>query len=535
MNKIWIFLLSTPFLIAALIVNFLFTNEHVSLAQKAENTSMAGNHARAEKVYDEMLLTDPLNVELNREKIRSHFNIPKKTGRSSYRDDDTITNKYREMSLSDDQQESDIGYYGRGYIEIMQGNSDQALAYYAIVKNQNLPYLNNSIGYVHLDQKNYEEAEKYFYKEIAANANISGAYSNLAKVYEASGNKAKLTELLNDKNANQYISERLLRHHLLDNGNFEEYSSHAFKLGNYTTTGLVGAILILVVWLIFLMWIDVYETEKVSHMLFALMLGCAFSMLTTPLYDLYFVAFNWELNGNYINDLFYCIFAIGLIEETVKIIPFLILLRFKKIINESVDYIVYASVCALGFAFMENLMYFHSGGLDDLLSRSISATILHMTLTSFVAYGLMYAKYKANGGAVGYFVFAFFAACLVHGLYDFWILSDGWVGQFRILSVVILFYAVQRYALAIANALSHSEFSLGKSQLVRSAEYLGLAISVIAAYQYTVIGYKFGAVNANVNFFSMLLSSAFLAYILVAVLGNINARNGEWVSILKVK
>ncbi len=76
---------------------------------------------------------------------------------------------------------------------------------------------------------------------------------------------------------------------------------------------------------------------------------------------------------------------------------------------------------------------------------------------------------------------------------------------------------------------------MGKGQLVRSAEYLGLALTVVAAYQYTVIGYKFGAENANVNFFTMLVSSAFLAYILVTVLGNIKVTNGEWVSILKVK
>jgi len=535
MNKIWIVLLSTPFIIAALIVNFLFSTDNISLAQKAENTAMAGNYARAENVYDKMLVTDPLNVKLNRDKIRSHFNIPEKTGKNSYRDDKPITNKYKGLANSSNQQEADIGLYGLGYIEIMQGNSDKAIEYYLQVKNSALPYLNNSIGYVYLSKKNYSEAESYFLKEIEAETNISGAYSNLAQVYEANKDDSKLKELLADTETNQYVSERLIRHHLYEKGDYKEYSTYAFKLGNYTTTGLVGAVLILIVWVVFLLWIDVYETEKVRHILFALALGCGFSMLATPLYDFYFVSLGWELNGNYLNDLLYCIFAIGVIEEVVKIIPFLILLRFKSIINESMDYIVYASVCALGFAFMENIMYFHESGLDDLLSRSLSATILHMTLTSFVAYGLMYAKYKGTGGSARYFTFAFFAACLVHGLYDFWILSDGWVGQFRILSLLILFYAVQRYALAIANALNHSEFSLGKGQLVRSAEYLGLALTVVAAYQYTVIGYKFGAENANVNFFTMLLSSAFLAYILVTVLGNIKVTNGEWVSILKVK
>ena len=533
MSKIWLVLLGTPFLIAALIVNFLFSSEGISLAQKAENTTMSGNHAAAEKIYDEMLLSNPLNIALHRDKIRSHFNIPEKTGRSSYRDDKTIKENYKDLSQSASREKSDIGFYGLGYIEIMDGNSDRALDFYQLVRNPELPYLNNSIGYVYLEQKRYLEAEKYFLRELDANANISGAYSNLANVYKATQNDAKLTRLLSNEEVIGYVSERHLRHHLLGQGDFETYSHHAFKLGDYTTSGVVGAALILIVWVIFLLWIDVYETEKIRHILFALVIGCGFSMLATPLYDLYFVWLGLELNGNYINDLLYCIFAIGVIEEAVKIIPFLILLRFKSIINESMDYIVYASVCGLSFAFMENIMYFHEGGLDNVLSRSVSATVLHMTLTSFVAYGLMYAKYQAKSGALVYFIFAFFAACVVHGLYDFWIISDGWVGHFKILSVVILFYSVHRYALAITNALNSSEFSIGRGKLVRSAEFLGAAMTIIAAYQYTIIGYKFGAENANLNFFSMLISSSFLAFILVTVLGNIKVTNGRWVSILK--
>ncbi|RDV24088.1 protease PrsW [Alteromonas aestuariivivens] len=534
MNRIWILLIAAPFVVAAIIVNFAFHSKSLPIIEQARNTALAGNHTRAEKLYDDLLKADPLNIELHRLKIRTHFNIPEKTGKHSYRDDKTILAQYQTMAQSSDPKKSDIGYYALGYIEIMQSRVEEALDSYLRVQNQELKYLNNSIGYVYMTKHNYEDAEVYFQTEINVNGNVSGAYSNLAKVYQHTDQSDKFATLLSNPDAKPYISDTVIRHFLYEDGDFR-YTKYAFQIGDFTTTGLVGAILILLSWLVFLLWIDVYEKEKLRHVFIAVVLGCGFSMLCTPLYDFYHLTLGWARNGNYLNDLLYCIFAIGVVEETVKILPFLILLRFKHIINESMDYIVYASITALGFAFMENLLYFHESGLENILSRSLSASVLHMTLTSFVAYGLMYAKYKGSGANWVYFLGSFSAACVIHGLYDFWILSDGWVGELRILSVLILFYAIQRYAIAIANALSHSEFSVGEGKLVRSAEYLGVALTCIAAYQYTVIGYKFGAENANLNLFSMLLSSAFLAYILVNILGKIQVSSGNWTSIITAK
>lgn len=422
-----------------------------------------------------------------------------------------------------------------GFIEIQQGNEAESLSYYLKINNQVFPYLNNSIGYIYLTQKKYELASSHFLKEINSGSNTSGAFSNLAKVYQESKQQEKLDVLLSDPDISKYISNSVYRYHYYETGQYELYVKYALKLGNFTTSGFIGAVLILFSWLVFLMWIDVFETEKVHHIAFALVLGCGFSMLTAPLYDFYKVTLGFELNGNYINDLLYSIFAIGIIEEFVKILPFLILLRFKNIINESMDYIIYASVCALGFAFMENLMYFHESGLDNMVGRALSATVLHMALTSFVAYGLLYADYKAKSSRLAYFLFAFFSACVIHGVYDFWLISDGWVGDLRIFSFVILIYVMQRYAVAISNALNHSEFNTGSGKTIRTAEYLVFALTMIATYQYVVLALEYGAENANLNVFSMLLSSTLLAYLLVIQFGDIRVTKGSWNSILKFK
>ena len=55
----------------------------------------------------------------------------------------------------------------------------------------------------------------------------------------------------------------------------------------------------------------------------------------------------------------YAVLAIGVIEEAVKMIPFLlVVVRFREF-DEPIDGIIYASFIALGFATMENIQYLH--------------------------------------------------------------------------------------------------------------------------------------------------------------------------------
>ena len=70
-----------------------------------------------------------------------------------------------------------------------------------------------------------------------------------------------------------------------------------------------------------------------------------------------------HLNGHPVNDIIFCIGGIGFIEELVKLIPFLLILRFTSIARKPVDYIVIASACGLGFSFFENLMYIANYGI----------------------------------------------------------------------------------------------------------------------------------------------------------------------------
>lgn len=533
MSKLLWLYSAAPLIACVLLINFVLPEKTFSLYEQAENAQYASNFAIAEKHLKILITKDMLNVSLHRERIRSHFNIPDKIGKHTYRDDDEIRNYYAELSLSSNVQESDIGFYALGYIEVINDEYDSALVKYQKVRNKSLPFLNNSIGYIHLKNNEFELAERFFFQEIALLENQSGAYSNLSKLYVKSHNHQKLERLIKSEHSSQFVPSLIKREYLYQTNQYATYLKEVFSWGNFGLSGLVGAVLILIVWLIFVIRIDVFEREKFSSVLLIFTLGCAFSMLTHPLYDFFRFTLNFRLEGTYINDFFYCIFAIGFIEETVKIIPVLLIMRWKRVFNESTDFVIYASLSGLGFAFMENLLYFDESGLNNIVGRSLSATVLHMSLTSFVAYGLFYAKYKARGNRLGYFLFSFSVACVLHGIYDFWLVSDGWVGDFKIFSVLILVYVVQRYAYAITNVLSHSEFYTDGSQLIDSSRFLAFALFTIATYQYMILAYNYGTENANINLLSLVLSSGFLVFFLVLQLGNIAVSKNSWSSLLK--
>jgi len=227
---------------------------------------------------------------------------------------------------------------------------------------------------------------------------------------------------------------------------------------------------------------------------------------------------------------------IGLIEETVKIVPFLIFLKFTDEVNESVDYIIYASISALGFAFMENLLYFRDLGVSHISGRAFSAVLLHMTLTSIVAYGLFYSRYSKVNKDRSYFLIAFTLACLIHGLYDYWLLCPSLPVFFPILSFVILVFCVRKYGVMINNALNQSEFNTKRNlPLLELTGYLVYSLSAIILMQYIIVALTFDTIVANKVFLQTIIASFILLFIILRTLGAYQIRKSVWQPFLKRK
>ena len=301
---------------------------------------------------------------------------------------------------------------------------------------------------------------------------------------------------------------------------------------NVIVEGLISAALILVVWLLFVRRLDVFEPEKWRYLLLTLIISMIFAESCFLLYDVARLRLDFTLEGSLFHQLMYCVFGIGLIEEFVKLMPVFIILAFTKEVNESVDYVIYASVAAIGFSFMENLGYFHEFGLKNIGGRAVACGIGHMAYSAIAIYGLVYARCRNKSR---FFVFvSFFVACLFHGLYDFWIMADGLPDYAPLFSILMVILSIIVYKRIILNALNNSEFfdaEGAEEHLRKSGIGLIYGLSYVLVVEYMILAVKFGPMFANAQVGLTFFILCFLVLPLWANFSKYNLKQGRWVSL----
>ncbi len=490
----------------------------------AELTAAAGNEALAEEQVGRLISADSLDLELHRAFINAHFTRPK-TGRGRQaRDDSTLIRRYRAYAAGKDPAVRDVGNYCLGLCEMKQDRYESGFSFLDRVVNPRLPFLNNSKGFALQKMGRSDLAEPFFMREMDYGFNVEGAVSNLSRLYFDRKDFVRLSEMRRNAAWRPFIPEDILRFALLHDRDAAGYFHQWMKsmLGHSQWDGILAAGLILVLWFVYFVRIDVFEPERPGFLALALGLGMLFCLFCTVLYDAAEYSLGFRLTGRALNDLVFCIVGIGLIEETVKVVPVLIMIRFTRQINESFDTILYAAVSALGFAFIENLGYFHLSGLQNISGRALSAVMVHMGLTSFIMYGILMARHRRSRSVPAAFAMSLAAACVIHGLYDYCLIENERFNGLFLLSFVILVLLVQGFGTIINNSINISAFfeSARTGRLRRMGRYLAYSLPYIAAFQYAVMAIRFGPQNANAGAAQNLVVAFVLAWIVWLHLGN---------------
>ena len=182
-------------------------------------------------------------------------------------------------------------------------------------------------------------------------------------------------------------------------------------------------------------------------------------------------------------------------------------------------------------------MYFQDPGLPSITGRTLWSVTAHMTWTAMAAYGLFYAKYKKeNKHAVLYFLFAFMMACVLHGLYDFFLISKGlWPGM-AIFSVPVLLISINVFGNMIKNALNQSEFNPEKQKKIEGlSKHLVYALSGVVLVQYLLVGWKLGIDNANFQFHRGIIFNYIPLISIFASMGAISVHKGVWIPLFERK
>lgn len=526
------------FIFFAVVINMLIEDPHFDDPyDKADYYIRVSEPEKAEPSLIKILKEDSTNIYLHKIFIDNHFEIqPYYTSneRSYIRKDGMLKSYYHNtLARSRDSILYDIGNYGAGWYEFSMGELDKALEYFSKVRNRQLPYLNNSIGVVYSYLDSIKLAEVYYREELRSGGDSSLAYPNLIKTYTQQGNEQGLSDLTRVKAALEYFPHWQKQGIFFKENRFPEYFSCFFDPFSAANIWVIlAAFLIMASWAVYLWQVDIYEKEKLKYMGIALMMGMSSVFFVGPLSDALNIYLNFDLNGGFINDFFYCVIGIGAVEELVKIVPVLILLRYTKGINEPFDYIFYASLSALGFAFVENILYFSNYGLHIIHGRALTAVVAHMFFSSVIAYGMVLNKYKRYKNPVVNFLTFFGLASLAHGFYDFWLFNHT-ASTFSLLTFIFLLAAIRMWNSFKNNALNNSSF-YDRARSINAAElqdYLVYALAGILLFEYIATALYFNPHMANKDLVSSLTAGTYLILFLSDKLSRFSLFKGEWAPI----
>jgi RsiW-degrading membrane proteinase PrsW (M82 family) len=240
-----------------------------------------------------------------------------------------------------------------------------------------------------------------------------------------------------------------------------------FKLNWLKTTFTVSfALAISYFWFLFFRALDIFEKEQTKALILTFVLACITLFLVYPI-SAFLQSLGFTLGSNGLHDFVYCVLVIGGPEELVKILPFLLMLRFSKHINEPYDYILYGGVCALGFAFVENILYLTRSGMFSLTGRAFYASVAHIFDTAIICYFMAIAHYKKRSQWLA-FLKGFGLAALAHGFYDFWLISDFF--KYPLVTIVFFLASIHVLVFMINNTLNISPYFHHERRL-RQAKY----------------------------------------------------------------
>lgn len=522
-----------------ILVNLFFRNPSFkNLTEKANFEIKSNQLNEADETLLQLVLLHQSNIDNHYNYISNHFDIPsvRKVSRNhyEYRDDSYIIDLYNRFSKSDKKHYLDIGHYGKGFILVQQKNYKSAILEFQQVKNVKLKYLNNSLGNAYEKLNNVKLAEYHFRKEIKNKGNLDGAYSNLFELLAKQKRWKELNHFLTNSELKSYIPTSVKREFYFQNGYVFSYIGIVFLgvFSGFNFWGFLAASLIMGTWVVYLRKLDLFEVELWKHIFIALGLGVLSCFLVFPLSDINNFIFGFDLNGEILNDFLYCVFGIGLIEELVKIIPLLLLIRFTNAVNEPFDYIKFASLSALGFAFVENIIYFDEDSLNIIHGRALTSVISHMFNSSIIGYGLFLNKYKFKQNPILVFILFLLIASLSHGFYDFWLINEK-VQFLSIITVVYTLLSAGMWNTLKNNTLNQSQF-FDKDKLLdgeQLQDYLLYSLSGIVLFEYIALGINYSHTAANNGLYNSIFSGTYLILYFSSSISKFNLVKDEWVAI----
>jgi RsiW-degrading membrane proteinase PrsW (M82 family) len=445
-------------------------------------------------------------------------------GRSNYSsyDYETIAD------TSKNSKDKDLGYFGAAVTKILYYKKhDEAKELLDKIKFRKKPFLNYLYS---LTSDDVEETKLHLKKEIEYSGSVALATYRLGNIYQRFDDEKGLSELYNNKYLQNYLPnyvkmEYAFKHfYLIDFFRFD-----LERTFNYTTKFIAfGALLILFIWYFFLLSIDPFEKEKTKRIILTFTLSVATTFLSSYLYLFVHQMGIHESSENMLSQLFYYIGIVGGIEELVKLIPLLIVIRFTKGITEPIDYLFYGGISALTFSVIEDFMYFNNYSINTIYVRAVFTSLGHIGLTTIISYSFVLANYFYKKNKILIVLAGFVVACVTHGVYDFFAVNDFTGSTF--ITTFILCLEIWWISHATNNCLNNSEHfddNIGlKTKNIAIVVSSGLFLLIILVYINTA--HYISEDYASWNLFIALIYYSYPIFFIKVCISRIDIFKGEW-------
>ncbi|MFL2582507.1 MAG: PrsW family glutamic-type intramembrane protease [Flavobacteriales bacterium] len=521
-------------LVLVVLVNLLFSNpSYQTLEEELDEYIILGDVQNQNITYWKLIQKDSTIISNHFNFLKTYFELPlaqNGRGRGVFMEYNQVVDYYRRLLSSPDYRVRDIGKFGRGMFFYHTGYIEEALTSFTNIYNQELPYLNYIYGsYFRFGQ--YEKSIEYLQREIFINPQSKDSYKELANTYLLMEEPFKLDSLLLDSVSFEHASNSAKRYAYFKTKNIKAYSNAIFSrfFKGFNAYGLLGALLILIVWFVYLLFIHKFLKKRWGTAMLILFLGMIFAFGTSLLTDFNSYILGYRLKDEFFNDFIYCILGIGAIEELMKIIPLFLVMLFSKQLKEPIDYVVFASISALGFAFIENLIYFDEAGLKTIQGRSLSSTVTHMFNSSLIAYGIAIGKFAKKRNWGWYCLFFYALASIFHGFYDFWLINS-LARIFSFITFIWLLVSMVVWVSVINNCLnnSYNRSIIWTYNPEKLNSYLLFGLSAIFLLEYVLVAWRFNADIANAELKKDLSSGFFLLIFLTAKLSKFDVIPNYW-------
>lgn len=279
---------------------------------------------------------------------------------------------------------------------------------------------------------------------------------------------------------------------------------------------ILVALFISWIWVDYYRLIDIYDRDALQYFVFAFLLGGLSVPITFFLHDLLVSPFGLALNGAPFNDLVFSLYGVAFIEELSKLLPFLLFVRlFGKQLTEPLDYLAYACTSALGFAAIENVLYFSGNGASIVFGRSILSVLLHMVCTATAVYGYLVYRFRKKGKSPVVMVTFALLAILQHGLFDFFLFQSDRSPYLVIMALLLYFTMISAFSTMLNNSINQSSFYHHKLSIHSQRVALRLLGYYLAVFglQFLLLMSTEGVARAFGDFSLTGMSSFPIAYI----------------------